>query len=237
MDESTKIKIMNLKGLKRFSKIMLIALVLAGTAGVTGCKKKKELAAAEAAAAAQLADDIAKATKTLNAILADNTLDNIAENERKLDKVKDMNLQDSDVLNLIIKAQEKIDADKLAFAEMEEAARLEAERLEAERRKAEMEQARLDLLNSQFVALTGEKDFEKSNNIINNLLPLFESSEVPVLVIISEENGMKDYDKPTTIEKYLNYLKDRKAYKAVVENIVYNESGKIKELELRKVNL
>ena len=57
---------------------------------------------------------------------------------------------------------------------------------------------------------------------------MFKSTEVPVLVIISEENGKKDYDKPTTIEKYLNYLKDRKAYKAEVENIVYDDSGKIK---------
>ena len=47
---------------------------------------------------------------------------------------------------------------------------------------------------------------------------------------------MKDYDRPTTIEKYLNYLKDRKAYKAEVENIVYDDYGKIKELELRKIN-
>ena len=66
-------------------------------------------------------------------------------------------------------------------------------------------------------------------------MPLFASPDVPVLVVISEENGMKDYDKPTTIEKYLNYLKDRKAYKAVVNDIVYNDSGKITELELRRV--
>jgi hypothetical protein len=111
---------MNLKGLKRFSRIMLIALVMASTAGVTGCKKKKEMAAAEAAAAAQLAEDIAKAKEVLNSILADNTLDNIPENEQKLQMVKDMNLQDSDVLNLIIKAQEKIDADKLALLAVEE---------------------------------------------------------------------------------------------------------------------
>jgi PBP1b-binding outer membrane lipoprotein LpoB len=222
---------MNLKGLKRFSRIMLIALVMAGTVGVTGCKKKKELAAAEAAAAAQLAEDIAQAKEVLNSILADNTLDNIAENEQKLQMVRDMNLQDSSVLNLIIAAQEKIDADKLALLALEE----EAARLEAEHRLAEMEQARLDLLNNQFEALTGEKDYDKSNQIINILLPLFASPDVPVLVIISEENGMKDYDRPTTIEKYLNYLKDRKAYKAVVNDIVYNDSGKITELELRRV--
>lgn len=223
---------MNLVVLKRLSRVMLIALMFVGATGITGCKKKKELAAAEAAAAAQLAEDIANAKQMLEGILSDNTLDNIEKNEATLAAVKSMNLQDSEVSDLIIQAQAKIDADKLALAEL-----MEAQRLEEERKKAEMELANnYNLLNKQFVALTGEQDFEKSNNIINNILPMFESPDVPVLVIISEENGMKDYDRPTTIEKYLNYLKDRKAYKAEVENIVYNESGKISELELRKVN-
>jgi len=231
---------MNFIGLKRISRILMIALVLAGTAGMTGCKKKKELAAAEAAAAAQLAEDVAKATKTLNGIIDDNTLDYIEANEHKLEQVKNMGLDDPGVLKLIISAQEKLNNDKAELAAIEEAKLLEAERLEAERlaaeqQKADTEQARFDLINGQFAALTGEKDVEKSNTIINNLLPLFESKEAPVLVIVSEENGMKDYDKPTTIEKYLHYLKDRKAYKAEVENIVYNDSGKIKELELRKI--
>lgn len=219
---------MNLTVLKRFSKVLLIAILMAGTAGMTGCKKKKELAAAEAAAAAQLAEDITKATEMLEGILSDNTLDNIDKNEATLQMVKSMNLQDPGVLNLIIKAQDKLDADRVAMAEL-----LEAQRLEEERR---LKASTNDVLNKQFAALTGEQDFEKSNNIINNILPMFSSTEVPVLVIISEENGMKDYDKPTTIEKYLNYLKDRKAYKAEVENIVYDDSGKIKELELRKIN-
>lgn len=216
---------MNLTVLKRFSKILLIAILMAGTAGMTGCKKKKELAAAEAAAAAQLAEDIAKATEMLEGILSDNTLDHVDENEATLEMVKSMNLQDPGVLNLIVKVEEKLESDRAA---------LEVARLEAEQKKA---QASTDnILNKQFAALTGEQDYEKSNNIINNILPMFASPEVPVLVIISEENGMKDYDKPTTIEKYLNYLKDRKAYKAEVENIVYEDSGKIKELELRKIN-
>ena len=223
---------MNLTVLKRFSKVLLIAVLMAGTAGMTGCKKKKELAAAEAAAAAQLADDIAKATQLLEGILSDKTLDNIDKNEDTLEMVKSMNLQDPGVLNLIIKAQEKLEADRLALAEL-----LEAERLAEEQRLAELEKANINnVLNRQFAALTGEQDYEKSNNIISNILPMFASKEVPVLVIVSEENGMKDYDKPTTIEKYLNYLKDRKAYKAEVENIVYDDNGKIKELELRKIN-
>ena len=232
--ESIKFKIMNTSVLKRMSRIFLIALVLASVAGTTGCKKKKELAAAEAAKAAQLAADIAKAKEILQSILDDNTLDHVDENYQKLDEVKAMNLEDPEVLNMIITVQEKLAKDKEALARKLEEERLAAEaerlRLEAEKRKKE----NYDLLNKQFAALAGEQDFDKANTIINNVLPMFASKDVPVLIIIAEENGMKDYDRTTTIEKYLNYLKDRKAYKATVDNIVYDENGKIKELELRK---
>ena len=90
------------------------------------------------------------------------------------------------------------------------------------------------ILNQNFEALVGQKDYTKANNIINNTLPMFAGNDVPVLVIIAEENGVKDYDKPTNIKDYMNYLKDRKAYKAEVETVKYDQNGKISELELRK---
>lgn len=224
-----------MKGLKRIYPFLFVVLMLGLATGNTGCKKKKELAAAEAAAAAQLAEDIAEAKKILQAIIDDPSLDNIDQNTANLEKVKAMNLEDTAVLSMIIEAQEKLNNDREKLAAQLEAERLEAERLEAERLAAEnAANKNYDLLNAQFEALTGETDYQKSNTIIDNLMPLFSSKDTPVLVIVSEENGMKDYDRPTTIDKYLNYLKDRKAYKAVVENIVYDDNGKIKELELRK---
>jgi len=219
---------------RKITQALIIGTLVFGSATFTGCKKKKELAAAQAAEAARLADQIKEATAILESILADNTLDNIDANYAKLDKVKAMNLEDPGVLGLIIKAQEKLAADKEAYAVLMEKQRLEAEKLRAEEAARLKIENDIRILNQHFEALVGEKDFDKSNTIITNTLPMFVNNDVPVLVIISEENGEKDYDKPTTIRKYMDYLKDRKAYKAEVENVVYDDYGKIKELELRK---
>jgi hypothetical protein len=219
---------------KKITQALIIGTLVFGSATFTGCKKKKELAAAQAAEALRLAEQIKEATAILESILADNTLDNVDSNFRKLDKVKDMKLEDPGVLALVVKVQDKLAKDKEAYAALMEKQRLEAEKLrakEANRLKIENDSR---MLNQHFAALVGEKDYDKSNTIITNTLPMFTNDDVPVLVIISEENGMKDYDKPTTIRKYLDYLKDRKAYKAEVEHIEYDDYGKIKELELRK---
>jgi len=55
-----------------------------------------------------------------------------------------------------------------------------------------------------------------------------------VLIVISEENGQKDYDRPTTIRDYLNYLKDQKKNFNKISNIQFDGSGRITELELTK---
>ena len=57
---------------------------------------------------------------------------------------------------------------------------------------------------------------------------------MPVLIIINQSAGFNDYDRPTTIEKYLNYLKDQKISPNKVHEIKYNANGKINELELIK---
>ena len=219
---------------RRITQALIIGSLVIGSAAMTGCKKKKELAAAQAAEAIRLADQIKDATAILEGILSDNTLDNIDLNYEKLALVKEMNLEDPGVLNLIIQAQEKLANDKEAYAVLMEEERLAAEVLRLEEAAlAKIENDKM-MLNQYFAALTGEKDYDKANNIINNTLPMFANADVPVLTIIAEENGEKDYDKPTTIKKYLNYLKDRKAYNAEVESVVYDDAGKITELELRK---
>jgi hypothetical protein len=49
------------------------------------------------------------------------------------------------------------------------------------------------------------------------------------------EGETKDYDRPTTIRRYLEYLKDQKKNMNAVHNIQYDASGKITELELIKL--
>jgi hypothetical protein len=63
---------------------------------------------------------------------------------------------------------------------------------------------------------------------------MFSSRDVPVLIIINQSGNLKDYDEPTTIGRYLNYLKDRKASPNAVHNLVKDANGKISELELIK---
>jgi hypothetical protein len=148
------------------------------------------------------------------------------------------------------KAMEASNAEK---AKMEQEAALrkqqdeEARRKEAEEKErlAKEEEARLKQdeikvskpatrLNEYFDAIATSSNVTSANNSINEALGMFSSSETTVLIVISEYNGKKDYDRPTTISKYLNYLKDQKKNINAISNIKVDGSGKITELELRK---
>ena len=111
----------------------------------------------------------------------------------------------------------------------------EAARAEAERRQQEMlANAPKAKLNQYFESIARSSNVASANSSINEALPLFASPETPVLIVISEENGQKDYDRPTTIRQYLNYLKDTKNNANTISNLQYDNSGKITEVELRK---
>lgn len=111
--------------------------------------------------------------------------------------------------------------------EMEEQARKEAEA----RRKAEEPYRKLE---SYFSAISSSNNIASANSSINEALSLFASKETPVLIVISEEGGQKDYDRPTTIGEYLNYLKDQKKNMNKINQLQFDSSGKITEVELVK---
>lgn len=73
-----------------------------------------------------------------------------------------------------------------------------------------------------------------ANSLIEGALNYFSAPDVPVLIIISREGSTVDYDKPTTILNYLNFLKDQKENRNNVESYQMDTSGKIKELDLIK---
>ena len=91
-------------------------------------------------------------------------------------------------------------------------------------------------LSEYFDAIANADNVASANSSINEALALFASSEAPVLVVISEEGGKKDYDRPTTIKAYLNYLKDQKKNINYIDNLQVDASGKITEVELKKNN-
>ena len=89
-------------------------------------------------------------------------------------------------------------------------------------------------MGRNFNSIANAGSVSQANRVINETLGMFESPNVPVLIIIKQNAGFNDYDRPTTIEKYLNYLKDQKISPNKVHEIKYNANGKINELELIK---
>jgi hypothetical protein len=73
----------------------------------------------------------------------------------------------------------------------------------------------------------------KANSNINEAKSMFASPDVPVLIIISETmDGTKDYDQPTNILDYMNYLKDQGKNLNDIYKVKTNDRGRITELEL-----
>src|SRR5690606_14255206 len=127
-------------------------------------------------------------------------------------------------------------AEERARMEQEATARAEEERKrkeaeEAARREAEARQrealanAPKARLNQYFESIVRSGNVSSANASINEALTLFASPDTPVLIVISEENGQKDYDRPTTIRQYLNYLKDTKNNANSISNLQLDASG------------
>lgn len=119
----------------------------------------------------------------------------------------------------------------------EEARKREAEekaRAEAEARNKETKSEPAARLDQYFNAIAGSSNPTAANSSINEALSMFSSQQTPVLIVISEEGGMKDYDKPTTIKAYLDYLKDQKKNLNTITNLQFDAAGKISEVELTR---
>jgi hypothetical protein len=129
--------------------------------------------------------------------------------------------------------------DELKKKEMEEKARREEQERKAREAKEAKDKAVPSLTGAQkldqyFASIANASNASSANASINEALSMFSSDQTPVLIVISEEGGEKDYDKPTTIKAYLNYLKDQKKNVNRISNLVLDNSGKIKEVELVK---
>jgi hypothetical protein len=119
----------------------------------------------------------------------------------------------------------------------EDRKRREAEEEAAKRAAAEANkkgpQAKLE---EYFNSISNSSNEASANSSINEALSLFASSDTPVLIVIHESGGQKDFDKPTTIKNYLYYLKDQKKQADKIGNLQFDNSGKITEVELVKQN-
>lgn len=115
----------------------------------------------------------------------------------------------------------------------EEAAEADRQRKEREAQEARVSEpyARLD---RYFNDIAGSPSSASANGSIQEALRLFASEDTPVLIVISESGGMKDYDRPTTIKAYLNYLKDVKKNPNRINKLHFDGSNRIVEVELVK---
>ena len=91
-------------------------------------------------------------------------------------------------------------------------------------------------LSQYFDAIANANNVTSANTSIDEALYMFSSPQTPVLIVISEEGGQKDFDRPTSIRSYLNYLKDQKKNINQIAHLKMDEAGKITEVELRKGN-
>lgn len=202
-----------------------LGLIMVVMGGPFGCKSQNPVVEEDTEQSNAAAMQLAKAKATLESILSANytSLDQVDAAERELDAIKAMGITDSEILSLIKRAEEKLanERDRLTALEKEQRAKQEAAAFEAN-------------LNGYFDEIAGASSLNIANMKIDQAMELFSTGDAPVLIIISSENGQNDYDRPTTIKKYLNYLKDQKKNPNLIENIVLDSRGKIKELELIK---
>lgn len=212
-----------------FSRLLMVVLLAAiAMGGTTGCKSKKKVAAEQAAAA--YAKKIATAKTDLNAIIDGTTAMALDDQRRRVARIKAENFNDAEIIKLITLAEKEIDFKQ---AEMERKAEEERLRQEEEAR-IRAEQSKHTVIDNQLLGIAVAGSIDSANEQINLSLQQFATPDVPVLIIISQVDGINDYDRPTTAENFLNLLKDTKSYKYKVVSVKRDGLGKITELELLK---
>ncbi len=202
----------------RLSFYLIILLGMGTTLTTTSCNSAKKKAAAQAAA--EQKRKVEKATSDLQALLNDTSM-SADERQKKIDDIKKMNINDPTVKDLIAQAEQSVREQRIREDE-------ERRNKEAEAEANKKSKTILDF----FSEIANAGDAGTANSSIQNALKLFTSPQAPVLIIIADEGGEKDYDEPTTAEKYLNYVKDQKKMNHKVVSIGTDENGKIKLLEL-----
>lgn len=212
--------------ISRFLMVMLVAAVTIGS--VTSCQSKKKLAAEQAAAA--YAKKLADATADLNAIIDGTTKMSLDSQRKRIAQIKAENFDDPNINKLISLAEKEID-----FQQAELDRKAEEERLRKEEEaRIRAEQSKFSVIDNQLQAIATAGSIDASNNQISTALQQFASPDVPVLIIISQEDGISDYDRPTTAANFLNLLKDTKNYNYKVYSVKRDSMGKITEMELLK---
>ncbi len=215
--------------IKNAAKIMmflLAAIIISG--GATSCKSKKKLAREKAAA--EYTAKVEQSKKDLTAMLNGTTTWTLDEQDARLNAIKSYNIDNEEVIGLVTKVETKLSMDRAEEIRQAEEEKLRIE--EEERAKAAA--TKYEVIDNQLSAIALSQNVDDANSQISITLNEFATADVPVLIIISKAGGFNDYDRPTTISKFLNYLKDKQQYNYKVDMVKRDGLGKITELELIK---
>ena len=132
-----------------------------------------------------------------------------------------------------VTAQTETPDEDLEARKREEAERAERERLAREKAAAEARtKGTYARLEGYFASVAESGNTDLANRNIREALNMFSSPETTVLIVIKEIDGQKDYDRPTNIRDYLNYLKDTKKNLNRINHLKIGDDGKIQEVEL-----
>ena len=152
----------------------------------------------------------------------------VEQKRAEWNRIKNLGLNHAEVDEWLAKVDAFLKQEEQRMAED----KAEAERLAAEKEKSKKVFAQV---LTYFEKIANAPNVEEANRHIQDALSLFSSAQSPVLIVISTAaSGFKDYDRPTTIRKYLDYVKDQRRFERHAEPLKLDEQGKIKELELIK---
>jgi hypothetical protein len=195
--------------------IMVFAMFVIGN---TGCKDKKVITdnPDPKEDVVKVDENLVKAKSTLQAILDDPSSKSLAEKEKIIADIKALNLNDPEVNEMIKQIEASINKEKEDIKKAEEDAKPE------------------NVLKRYFDGIANAGSETEAKELIQKALELFTSEKANVLIIVHKDANFTDYDEPTNITKYLNYLKDTKKNLNNVEKIHYDANNKIKTLELIK---
>jgi len=201
-------------------KTMILLALSTILLGSYGCKEKKPIVVDDPKKDVVKVDaELIKAKSTLTDLLSEDCTKTLAEKEKILSDIKALNLNDAELNDLIAQVEKSIAKEKEAIRIAEEKAKEEA--------KPE------NKLRKYFNNIVTASSDAEANRLIEEAVGMFTSDQSNVLIIISQDEHMKDYDKPTKIRPYLNYLKDTKKNLNDIDKIHW-DGDKIKTLELRK---
>lgn len=210
--------------------ILLFAILASFSFGsLTSCKARKEAKSLFAESIDELNELLIDETSTPDQLQT--KLDAIKQRKSKFTSVKMLKLDLGQFDKLVGLNQKRIDNMKAEIQRKKEEE--EKKKKEAEEKKKEIILKTDEQLDLYLQQIATAPTAAEANDIIAKVYDMFSSKTADVLIIISGAGtSSPDYDKPTNIQKYLNYVKDQKLYSKKVYNLEMDDNGKIKLLEL-----